>query len=384
MNTMRILVVGGRFDSNGGKKSGYIEKLFSGIKIPDALWSTIYNGGDYKFLTNDLFNRIQNYDIIFWFPDIPNDMPKAINNIKSLLNPHCILITSKNNIEGKYSFLELVNKALNARANLFVEFTKKQDLFQGKVFDPLGNQFNTDTSIAGVRSALEKRITQLLTYTRSASTGAPGDITAELPNESRFLEIVKEHASNLHIHSHTETVEPTRFVGNLSFRCLHGFPSYRADSNLIFVSRRNIDKRSIAIDNMVPVIPGKISPIEYLGYRKPSVDAPIQVMLYAIYSKMRYAFHAHAYLDGAPFSKEIIPCGSLEEVNEIVQLFPDPNITTLAVNLKGHGCLIMSSSVLEMENLKFIPRILPELATNSQNNPNSLLTSEPESQTILM
>ena len=49
-----------------------------------------------------------------------------------------------------------------------------------------------------------------------------------------------------------ETKDVKRFLGNASFRCPKGFPSFR-DGKYIFVSKRNVNKEFITIDDFVPV-----------------------------------------------------------------------------------------------------------------------------------
>lgn len=356
------LIVAGRFDSAGGKPSGYARKLFSPDHLisPSAGFSClgniidVFNGGTLDDLKGVL-KLLPQYHIVFWFADVPNEEPKFVAEIKNI-NPRCILITSKNNIEGKYSFLELINRALNVKANLCVEFTKDmQNLVQGRVFDPLGNQFNKLTDIQHVRSALQNRISELLTFTRSESIQVGDEIPMD-NNESDFLEIARKHAENLHSHS----LETTRFVGNLSFRCLHGFPSYRGQENLIYVSRRNIDKRGIDHTGMIAVDLYSGSPVKYYGPRKPSVDTPVQVKLYRVFPRIRYMFHAHAYLPEAPFTNRVIPCGALEEADELISMFPDRYASKIFVNLKGHGCLIMADSLDPIRRAEFIARNIPE------------------------
>ena len=71
----------------------------------------------------------------------------------------------------------------------------------------------------------------------------------EAPDIPDFYEYVRSCAEVFH-----ELINPakntTRFLGNTSFRCRSGFPSFRVD-NGIFVSRRNIDKRHISKDAFV-------------------------------------------------------------------------------------------------------------------------------------
>ncbi len=171
--------------------------------------------------------------------------------------------------------------------------------------------------------------------------------------------MIKSYAEIFHELIHPENAE--RFMGNASFRCMRGFPSYRKDG-VIFVSRRNIDKRYIGRENFVAV--KEKLPIEYFGENKPSVDTPIQVRLYEQYQNIRYMLHSHTYIMDAPFTKSIIPCGALEEADEIIHLFPDKNMKSFAVNLKGHGSIMLGDTTKKLLNTQYYARPVPEIHKN--------------------
>jgi hypothetical protein len=97
--------------------------------------------------------------------------------------------------------------------------------------------------------------------------------------------------------------------------------------------------------------------------------------------------HAHCYVDtaGVPHSELFqtntpVPCGALEEVTEIyhiiprtindmpgtVQLFNKNAPRLLAINLRGHGCILIAKDVAILKELQryqdscFIKRPIPE------------------------
>ena len=55
------------------------------------------------------------------------------------------------------------------------------------------------------------------------------------------------------------------------------------------------------------------------------MDTPVQVRLYKTIPHINYIVHGHVYVKGAPFTKEAIPCGALEEVDEIMELIYNSN-----------------------------------------------------------
>ena len=69
-----MLVVGGTFDENGGKKSSLIDKLFKD-KITDN--DLFINGGNIRDIEN-ILKLVPHYKIIAWFPNISNELQGKI------------------------------------------------------------------------------------------------------------------------------------------------------------------------------------------------------------------------------------------------------------------------------------------------------------------
>ena len=133
----------------------------------------------------------------------------------------------------------------------------------------------------------------------------------------------------------------TRFLGNSSFRCQRGFPSFRGNKDIIFVSRRNVDKRFIDKDHFVGSVLLEDGSVGYYGEYKPSVDTPIQLRLYNLLPKINFMIHSHCYINAAPFTKTPVPCGAVEEVDEIMEIIGQGRSQPFyAINLIGHGLLL--------------------------------------------
>ena len=126
------------------------------------------------------------------------------------------------------------------------------------------------------------------------------------------------------------------------------------------MSRRNIDKRYIAKEGFVPTTLRDGS-IYYWGEHKPSVDTPIQVRLYEALPNINFMLHSHVYLEDAPFTKHAVPCGALEEVEEVLNLITDKNVEYFEINLIGHGCIVFANTVEQIKELKYISRPMPEV-----------------------
>jgi len=350
---MEWLLIGGKFDDEGGEHSGYMDKLHEYLELLLDDEISFHNGGNFDLLETLIKYFVSSHDVILWFPEVPNDKPKLVKEIKKK-NHKCLLVSSKFN-NGDYSFLDIISRALQSKSNLILEFTKASTRYYAvSVIDPLGNIFlKKEILINEVAISLVKRINELSKFTRvrSESVGP----YEESPVDEEFFKLSSKYANVFHELIHG--VNPSRFLGNLSFRCAKGFPSFRGDENRIYVSRRNIDKRDINKSGFVPIsLSDSKGFVGYLGENKPSVDAPIQVKLYKYYPKINYMIHSHLFIDGIKMTKRIIPCGAIEEFYEIVALNPDCNINSFYLNLKGHGSLVGARDLKDLENLKYIRR----------------------------
>lgn len=357
-----IALIGGTFGDEP-KKSTIIQSMFSNIELADDIYQwkeVLYVNGGYLDELPRILENLGPYDIILWFPNVSNDAPK-MRNVKELY-PHKCLVISKRNEGGKYSLRYMVNQALQLHANLCVEFTPKEKGFQGRVFDPLGNVWCDYTyNIASVTWAILQRVQQLSIITRENVTQC-GDYL-KTPDAPEFFTLVKEYAKTFHTLVDPEK-EVKRFLGNSSFRCNKGFPSFRSDwhSDVIFVSRRNIDKEFIDKAGFVGTTLGLDGKGTYFyGENKPSVDTPIQLRLYQYYKNINYMIHSHTYIEGAPTTLTHFPCGSLQEVDEIIKLIPDENVEVAFINLLGHGSLVMSKTVEDLKDIPYIRRPAPEI-----------------------
>lgn len=360
---MNVLYVGGDFNDERPRPSGYFAKLFDSLELfrHEKGGLTFQNGGTMDDLRG-ILSDIGKFNVIYWFANVPNTEVKLVNEIKAKA-PKTILVTSKNNIDGKYPYQAIISKMLTVKANLSVVFTKNGSTIQGTVIDPLGNCYGEERcqGIAELAVTLCARVSKLTGFTRGkcVSNQAPQIIPQNA--DPMFFELAHRYAGKFHelIHAH----DTSRFLGNLSFRCERGFPSYRSDNDIVFVSARNIDKREVGPDGMVAVELGEYLShvVNYYGERKPSVDTPIQVALYRMFPHINYMIHSHVYVEGAPFTQHKIPCGALEEVDEIVDLLEkDKPFHFAAVNLLGHGSLVMADSPLMLHGIKFEARPLLE------------------------
>lgn len=371
---MRILVVGGTFDNDGGRKSGFITKYADAIRI----WSpaddsvTCINGGHYDIL-KPLLDTAADYHAVFWFANVPNDFEK-VRDVKAVA-PKVMLISSKRNDGGKYTFEELLQRALAVKANLCYEFSVRTGgIIHIRVFDPLGCIWYDGENIDDAVKKTLERLRSLLLVTRQKTECVVGeereiavracsdtdcaDFRSFLEKETAFIDVVHQFAEVM------QDIMPlppdaVRFLGNASmrrevihpWRCSKGMPSFRAGENLVFVSRRNVPKQFITAEDFVPVfLDSENQKLWYWGNNKPSVDTPVQTRLYRSLPNIRYMIHSHCYIRSAPYTAIALPCGAVEEADVVLGLIKkERNASDMcfhdsfyAINLTGHGSIVMA------------------------------------------
>jgi hypothetical protein len=314
------------------------------------------NGGNLQALDLDFTQ----FDALLWMPHIDNSEDKILPRIKAK-NRKLLLVSSKRCVEADYRESDVVGRLLKTRSNLGIMIESEQltplggGRYRFKLLDPLGNIFCDTTDIEKLCHILLERVEFLLSLTRvsSSKVGERQEVYVPLG----FLDIVRSYGDRFA--EYVNAINPNRFLGNAATRCSYGFPAHR-NGNRVFVSRRNVDKQSISAEDFVEVDAKVGDGIVYWGDQKPSVDAPLQLLLFTEYPQVNYIIHGHVYVQGVPMTLLKIPCGALEEFGEIRSLFPDLSSTNFAVNLKGHGCLIMARDLEFLRRCELRGRPFPE------------------------
>lgn len=327
---MKLLVVTGTFDEGGGKPSYIGSQLVTSF----SHWSVVpLNGGNLDLLTS-VVETLKAYDAVIWMPNIDNSVDKFLPRLKEV-NPKCLLVSSKRVIEKEYTEFDIVCRLLKTKSNLGIMITKEQQ-YRFRVIDPLGNGWIDTVNVSELGVALEKRLTFLAQMTRIGSKRIGDAIDFSLPED--YLRTVRWYGNEFH--KYVNAVNPSRFLGNTSTRCMSGFPGLRKETTYV-VSRRNVDKEGMTAKDFVEVSANE-SQVEYYGDNKPSVDTPIQIRLFNFYKNVNYMIHGHVYVSGAPKTERVLPCGAVEEFEEIKRLMPLATATDFAINLRGHGCLLLA------------------------------------------
>lgn len=384
MDKIKILIVGGTFDHEGGRhrSSGLIKSIIDCIHETGEFDITAVNGGTVEDLREVILPSVVDYEVVLWFANVSNVEVK-VRDVKAL-NPKCILITSKRNDNSKYTFAELIRRALAIKANLTVEFSKAEDKFNMMLFDPLGNVFYDGLDVNELCKKLVSRTKQLNLFTRVPTVQETELESPMVPEETDFFNFAHDCADIFH-----NLIRPAkgteRFLGNMSFRCQNGFPSFRGEDGIIYVSRRNVDKSDINATSFVSTYLDDTETVRYFGENKPSVDTPVQLRLYKYFPWANYMLHAHCYVDTSLIpdafmikTNKPIPCGALEEAEEIISTYLKSLILwepyhnnqpprLLAINLVGHGCILIAKDIEIFKELQkhkdscFVARPIPEL-----------------------
>lgn len=364
-----ISIIGGTWDGGTGRPSKIVEDLARGVSLSNKFSRVaVHNGGNYNSLERGLEAECYALaDVVIWMPNISNNLPK-LKSIKSMF-PKVILVSSKNNVPVEYSFQDIMAHGLALKSNLILEIRKLNNLFTGRLFDTLGNVWRgTTIHFKEIGLVIASRSRDLMDIKRQGTVQSPEKEDPIVPlcpaaSTLEFLNIVTDTADTFH-----RLIQPakgvTRFLGNASFRCERGFPSLRFKDGRIYMSKRNVDKRSIDLNAFVQVgINDGTGVVWYRGPHKPSVDTVVQVRLYRALSNIHYMIHSHVYEKNAPFTSRMIPCGGLEEIQEVLDVISNNDFRGrphFAVNLKGHGSIIFMNDPRNFDQFKFKARPVPE------------------------
>jgi len=356
--THKLAIIAGHFDHAGGESWPGVDPLAETLTEELPEWGvTVYNGGSVEDLEHEILPRCQHGDFTAVFCGLRKEegAPRVLREIKRGKPIYLIMMMG---VEGTTPLVECAYGLLGYRANLGVQVQIDKTPYPMRVFDPLGNIYGeVKHDIQGVGRVLARVMAHGLRVTRMRSIerpsyGAPYD---PLEPSVQFQGIIEENAGAMQGFPGQLPEGVTRFLGNASFR----------RGARVFMTRRNISKTDIdgahaftevwqGWENDEPVV---------FARHKPSVDTPIQLRLYREFPSMRYMLHLHAYLPDAPFTGTPVPCGALEEADEVIRVAKEhPKWLGLhAVNLLGHGCLLMAPRLRCFKGVEFLHRPCPEV-----------------------
>ena len=333
---MNKLIVGGTFDIENGKKSHIVETLHKSL---GESWGCI-NGGNIQYIRDFDPTGI---NVLIWMPNVSNEEIKVIEDLKKK-NPRMILIQSKRVIEKEYLPSDIIGRLLKSHSLLGIMITKESGKYRYRLLDPLGNQWSDTDDISKIGETINHRLSYLLNLNRINSVKIDTDVEHKAPRE--FIDVIKNYG--VEFTKYVNAINPNRLLGNASTRCAKGFPAIRMDDHIL-VTKRNVDKQTLSEDDFVLVERKMDSVVNYKGENKPSVDTPIQLKIFEHYPNVKYMIHGHVYVKGGIFTDNKIPCGYIEEFEEIEELVSCRETSNFKINLRGHGCLILSDNLSYLE-----------------------------------
>lgn len=348
---MKILFISNFIDDDE------INKIYNKLKDYDVI--------SYKYkneLETERILKRNKFDVVFYA-----SKKKNILNIKRII-PHSMLVLVLKNI----SIQETIKYSLQYKANLTIVFGESIS-----VSDPLGVNWyeghNTQECVQKVMNRIEylNRITRQKTtksdnnlmlnwyFDRFKQTEYKSNEIVKVPAEDRFLKMVTDYSNvfrKLMINIQTEKGD-TRL-----FRCTKGMPSFRK-GKFIYVSKRVVMNDYITYNDLVAVYKEN-DKLYYCGNDKPSVDTPIHMKLYENLPNINYAIHSHNYIKGAVSTKYSIPCGAIEEAEEILNTIKENyksfDERKYVINELGHGSIILGNSIDDLKGINYIKRPIPE------------------------
>lgn len=345
-----LLLVGGTFSDEGGKPSGVIGKLGRALTKRGFKVGVVNGGRSQDLPTCPLVERHSSldttrYDTIIWMPNVPNEWEKRYPEKKI----GAILICSKAMREGVTRY-DAVNRIFKMHGNAVLEVSQIGNQFRFSLVDALGNEWVSTTDLEKLCVEMNQFVLWIETSIRVNSRKVGEELVerSKVGYLSEFLFLVRGLAD------FAEESVTSRYFGNASTRCMKFFPSSRIDeehqfSSSAWVSARNIDKRRIKPVDMVFVGQGVHSgQVEYFGDRKPSVDTPVQLVLYEMYPQLNFLIHGHLYVSGAYITADYYPCGDMRELTAIHQNALEGSGV---INLRNHGFLMYAESLRELKDV---------------------------------
>lgn len=350
MSKSKLLVIAGIFDENGGATSPFAEMFVECSKTFFNIRGR--NGGNLEVLDRVISN-VCHFDVVVWIAQV--DDPGYLLRIKEA-NPKCLLVQAVRNDKIKHSLCEIVSGMLKTRSHLSLVIDRGADQLDLKIIDSLGNLWYEGPSVSEVIVRLQWYINYVAELTRVGSTRSDF-FDGEMVIEEDFWKIVRLFGAIFKT-AFRKTANAECIAGDETIRCIYGYPSICTD-NAIIVSRRDIDENGIEKEMFVAV-ENRTDTLSYSGGYKPSVDTPLHLQIYNYYKDIRYIIHGHCYVENAPTTSMHVPCGYLEEINEIKKIYPNDHYTDFAINLLGHGCIICAGDLGYFTQCRVVSRDFPE------------------------
>lgn len=325
------LLVGGLLNNDSGLPSKTIAQM-----APFFQSLRMVNGGNFQMMTS-MFQTTGS-ELVIWMPKVDNLEGKYYPEKGTLQ----ILICAKRLKPGQTA-LDGLDRLFKMHANAVILIDDSAGPgFTFTLVDALGNKWIKTRELETLCSAINDFYKWASSVKRIRS-----HVFSPRPDYTLLKSLAQ---INRKVAGKVEAIGG-RYFGNTSTRCEKLFPSMCTESTQLLVSKRNIAKDSITENDFV-VVDFSNGEVQYFGEEKPSVDTPVQAMLYALFPQYKFMIHGHTYIDGALMTSKYFPCGDTREVDEVALLIArigKPAFT--AINLKNHGFLMATDSLENLDKL---------------------------------
>jgi hypothetical protein len=350
MSTSELLVIAGVFNENGGAASSFADAFVRQSGTHFTIQSC--NGGTLERLQT-VIRSAGRFPAVVWLAQV--DDSSCISRIKET-NKRCLLVQARRNDRKMHTIAEIVSDMIESRTNLCLVIDHDTKQFDFKVVDALGNLWYEGADTTELIRRLKWYISYALDLTRLSTIATDLD-KKETVVEDDFFKIVRLYSAMFKAIS-GKSVEGEPAFDETRFRCLHGYPSMRIDDTIL-ISCRSIENDSISKSDFIAV-ENRGDRICYSGSCKPGTDALVHLGLYRYYENIRYIIHGHCYVENAPTTMMHVPCGCLEEVEEIKKIFQNRHNTDFAINALGHGCYICAQNLGCFTQCRLVAKPFPE------------------------
>jgi ribulose-5-phosphate 4-epimerase/fuculose-1-phosphate aldolase len=352
--TKRI-IIGGNFGKTTNKQSGIVTKL---AKMLNA---DCVNGGSLEDLEHAAQNLV-GYNLIIWMPNVSNETAKIYPKkaVGSVLICSKVLTINAAPTREHRTEIDAIERIFKMHGNAVIAI-KRTNPFSFKLIDALGNVWTDTTQLEDLVSSIEC----LTRWTKKAirvsiPKGPDAESLISFENTIAASDQLDALADvNRQIAKNFEATKG-RFFGNSSTRCTKLFPTARSKEQILWVSRRNVNKKYIQRKDFVPVKSYPDGTLCYFGDHKPSVDTPIQSILYNELPSINYMIHGHSYVKGVPYTRDYFPCGDCREATAVKEVvyssahalsFFIANARGGVLNLLNHGFLMYAENLNQLKNI---------------------------------
>ena len=350
MKKIRLLVIAGVFNAEGGGPSPFADTFIERSRKHFDLQA--FNGGD-PALLDEAVSLCGSFRAILWLAHVKDG--GYLSRIKEV-NKDCLLIQARRNDRKRNSLCEIILDMDKNGTDLCLIIDHDREKYDFKLLDTVANLWYEGPDTSEVITRLQWYIDHVAELKRIKS--APSDFTpSKITIDEDYYQIVRLFGAILkNVYKTAKSSECIMDSGAL--RSMHGYPSVRTD-DAVLVSCRNIDARGITKDDFVPV-ETRTDVVSYSGNREPAIDTAVHLQLYKYYQNVKYIIHTHCCVEHAPMTSIYVPCGCIEDVDEINKIYPNRNSCDFAINLLGHGCIILAENLGYFTQCRLVAKHFPE------------------------